>query len=633
LPFGILIDESTDVAMKKSLVMFIKYIDLPTFTPVVRFLALLPVPNSTADGITSTAVKYLTDRNYPTQRMTGFGSDGAAVMLGSKNGVAVRIKRHPSCCSAMLAQHCSSHNTSLSAGDAVSATKDIEAHFDLYTLVITKIGTFFHKSAERTDLLHTKALQMDEKSLKVIKHLAIRWLSTHTVSVRVIELYDSIRATVDEFSKRKSKSQDSIIKLRNNISTFSFVANAYFMATLLEPMMTLNKLTQRNTLTINGVYAAVGNCLKELAPYEKGDFGDTSLLTELLNNAREAVDAAGECKTAHFFPKKNAKGLPVIVTDADITSHLTLFKEVSKQLIAAINNRFPDKPIIKSLTIFDFTKWPKPTSDENIQALNKFGEVQIQILINHFKDQLVDSETTMAHWKIVREIIINNYLNRPDLYGVWRALWSECGSDFPSVFTLAAIAFTLPMSTAECERGFSRQNITKTRLRNRLLHPMLDALLRIDINAPNWSDINEQDVLKRWESRASDQFNKQLDEIDENTLENDLELIEEDPPEPFDWSSIDELYEQRANETVQRESVIKTNKRKRQRDAAVEFDIDVTDEKCDESADVDTPMTDFTEIMTAPAQRSMSLAPVFSQRGRSITKTAKMSEYQAKNKQ
>ena len=117
------------------------------------------------------------------------------------------------------------------------------------------------------------------------------------------------------------------------------------------------------------------------------------------------------------------------------------------------------------------------------------------------------------------EIIINNY---------WHALWMECGSDHPSVFTLAAIAFTLPMSTAECERGFSRQNITKTRLRNRLLHPMLDALLRIDINAKKWSDINEQDVLKRWESRTSDNFFKQLDETDETILEHDLELIEDD---------------------------------------------------------------------------------------------------------
>ena len=219
LPFGILIDESTDVATKKSLIMYIKYIDIATFTPVVKFLALLPVPNSTGDGITNTVVKYLTDRHYPTERMTGFGSDGAAVMIGPKKGVATRIKRLIAFCSAMLAQHCTSHKSSLAAGDAVTATKDIEAHFDLYTLIITKIGTFFNRSAERTDLLQTKVNQMDEKSLKVIKHLAVRWLSTHTVSVRIVEIYDSIRAAVDDLSKIKSKSQESIIKLRNNIST------------------------------------------------------------------------------------------------------------------------------------------------------------------------------------------------------------------------------------------------------------------------------------------------------------------------------------------------------------------------------------------------------------------------------
>ena len=105
LPFGILIDESTDVATKKSLIMYIKYIDIATFKPVVKFLALLPVPNSTGDGITNTVVKYLTDRNYPTQRMTGFGSDGAAVMLGPKKGVAARIKRLIAFCCARATLH------------------------------------------------------------------------------------------------------------------------------------------------------------------------------------------------------------------------------------------------------------------------------------------------------------------------------------------------------------------------------------------------------------------------------------------------------------------------------------------------------------------------------------------------
>ena len=104
-----------------------------------------------------------------------------------------------------------------------------------------------------------------------------------------------------------------------------------------------------------------------------------------------------------FFPQKNANVLPVIVSDVDITSHLILFKEVSSQLIAAINDRFPDRPIVKSLTVFDFTKWPKPTTEQNVEALNKFGEEQIQKLITHFRyAQLIDIETTMHQWQCVR---------------------------------------------------------------------------------------------------------------------------------------------------------------------------------------------------------------------------------------
>ena len=158
---------------------------------------------------------------------------------------------------------------------------------------------------------------------------------------------------------------------------------------------------------------------------------------------------------------------------------------------------------------------------------------------------------------------------------------------------------------------------------------MLDALLRIDINAKKWSDINEPDVLKRWECCTSDNFFKQLDETDETTLERDLEFIEDDSPEPFDWSIVDALYEQQSNKTIQQELVIKINKRKRQRDTAVIIDLDVTNEvECNENADI--PMTESEDSMTVSALPSMSLAPMVSRNGRTITKTARMSDYLSK---
>ena len=50
--------------------------------------------------------------------------------------------------------------------------------------------------------------------------------------------------------------------------------------------------------------------------------------------------------------------------------------------------------------------------------------------------------------------------------------------------TLITIALIIPVSTASCERGFSAINRIKTKLRNRLLTPTVDTLLRISIEGP-----------------------------------------------------------------------------------------------------------------------------------------------------
>ena len=62
------------------------------------------------------------------------------------------------------------------------------------------------------------------------------------------------------------------------------------------------------------------------------------------------------------------------------------------------------------------------------------------------------------------------------------------------------------------------------------------------------------------------------------------------------------------------------------------IDTDVNEEKCDETANADILMTETAESTTVSERPSVSLAPVFSRRGRQITTTAKMSDFQLRNK-
>ena len=55
---------------------------------------------------------------------------------------------------------------------------------------------------------------------------------------------------------------------------------------------------------------------------------------------------------------------------------------------------------------------------------------------------------------------------------------------FPNLRKLCAIALVIPMSTADCERGFSALSRVKTDLYNRLSCKIVNALMTISIEGP-----------------------------------------------------------------------------------------------------------------------------------------------------
>ena len=69
---------------------------------------------------------------------------------------------------------------------------------------------------------------------------------------------------------------------------------------------------------------------------------------------------------------------------------------------------------------------------------------------------------------------------------------------FPNVAKLAAIGLITPMSTADCERGFSALGRIKTNLRNRLSCKVLNALMTISIEGPDCDDFPFERTCTIW---------------------------------------------------------------------------------------------------------------------------------------
>ena len=61
----------------------------------------------------------------------------------------------------------------------------------------------------------------------------------------------------------------------------------------------------------------------------------------------------------------------------------------------------------------------------------------------------------------------------------WASIITDHRMEIPDMVRLYCLYMCIPIATADVERGFSEHLATKTKVRNRLLAPTLDAILRI----------------------------------------------------------------------------------------------------------------------------------------------------------
>ena len=72
-----------------------------------------------------------------------------------------------------------------------------------------------------------------------------------------------------------------------------------------------------------------------------------------------------------------------------------------------------------------------------------------------------------------------------------------------TISKLACIALTLPVSTADVERGFSTINRIKTEPRNRLNTETLDRLIRLSCEGPCINEFDYNTAAKVWSSKSN----------------------------------------------------------------------------------------------------------------------------------
>jgi len=94
--------------------------------------------------------------------------------------------------------------------------------------------------------------------------------------------------------------------------------------------------------------------------------------------------------------------------------------------------------------------------------------------INDPRELKLSLQTTISEWKTFKNDIKLNFVASSNNILTKRVLNSVF---YPNLSQLYAFFLIIPLTTAECERSFSRMNLIKTDLRINLAHETLDNLM------------------------------------------------------------------------------------------------------------------------------------------------------------
>ena len=466
--FSLMIDESTDIATMQTLIVYIRLVSKGEI--ITNFLELVKLPGGKADEIPGTLLDVMTSRNLPLEKLFGLATDGASVMTGVRSGVTTRMKgRNPF----IISTHCIAHRLALASGKAA----DTVQYFKKYQQYMNTIYKYFHYSPKHSNTLKRvqEILECAERKFQQVFHT--RWLSfdgaVHAILTNIEALISALisDSTTDTTAKW----------ILTFITTFEFLASTHLLYDVLPILTRLSKTFQRQcvdfSVITDAVQAAVGAIKHAHGPQLAGFLSNVPDTPAEFFYFKEQRISDGAVQREHFEKSK------IYFLDA---------------LVANLNSCFPatDSTLLSSFSV------PDPQILPGEAELPIYGNTELDTLCERYGSAKVtsdgcelpaaiDSDEVKDEWIMFKQLISKNFRSCT-IQTLYRQLLNsqDLSLQYPNIAKLLTIVLTLPVSTVDCERGFSRHNLIKTRLRSRLLTKNVSTLMEIAIDTPDIQHMN-----------------------------------------------------------------------------------------------------------------------------------------------
>ena len=518
--FGIIVDETSDIANKEQMSIVIRYIS-KDFVPIESFVGFVNVESTTGEALYDQINMALLSLNIHLEDCVAQGYDGASNMRGKNKGLATRIaNNYPMA----VYSYCNGHCLNLILQDACKLTA-LQKGMNL----VQRLTTFVRGSPKRAADYATFGLQMGEPILVTTLRpfCPTRWVYRKGSFDKIRENYEALLAWLaDLVTKRVGKDRSDALSILTMMTKFS----EFYYLCLAQKIFTLVYFThvqlQNPSLSISEVSRLMTD-LVLIIKAESTEGAAQLFYQDCVHIAREkttqgeigglglgAPQAPRRWMNIHSREDENSTQLrkrlsapPMQHTEEEVENYFrSQYIEVMTAVILAFEERFQISNVILSMDTYlktiESVDFPAPS----LQA--------IEAICNHCEQDQHNGTPIPGRTNICKESLVNDLRNLrryEESIGAEHATTPEqIASIFARNATLRAISqnmayivkllLLVPATSCSAERSFSSLRRLKTYLRSTMGQARLNHLAVVASHKEVTDDLDLEELVDSWRS-------------------------------------------------------------------------------------------------------------------------------------
>ena len=358
--------------------------------------------------------------------------------------------------------HCVAHRLALAVSQSANEVQQIKK----YQQDVNTIFKHYQYSAIRYNRLRLLQEAVEDTPVALKQPNAVCWLSL----LNAVDAIDKSWAALVAVLGEEAANQDPVaIGLSKRVECYQFVAYTCIMLDILPVFTKLSKAYQTDALEYDKFSMMLKTTKDSLVAMNNPDNAGMLHFQHLQNSA---VDADG---------KLEYRGVSLKRSETVRNSATRVKALFIGELLAQVDRRFPKDGITlmdQLNTLFN----PRRMNNLPPQDLAAYGVNELESVLKFFaKEEIIDSDRALQDFLQFKQFVRRQ--EGVSQKALLHDLITSYQDVFPDFVVFGNYFLSIPLNSAACERGFSAQNRTKTRYRNRLGEARMSEILRITINS------------------------------------------------------------------------------------------------------------------------------------------------------